>query len=202
MVYFVHLYIEIEESDGQVEEGCSDHLGGLEADLHLSSSEAASPLTEFTFTPNTSLETTKSDLAKDAAPPSPPPTPDRIIMDVPFPLAQASNQMETVIPQIASEAPTIRELYAEGSGKTFNPHDSLYFSEMARMKKTTRKGPRGGKPRQSPLAGKTPRKGFKTKVPTKGGCKKKPSTGGVKKPHRYRPGIVALQEIRRYQKSH
>ena len=27
------------------------------------------------------------------------------------------------------------------------------------------------------------------------------STGGVKKPHRYRPGTVALREIRRYQKS-
>ena len=26
-------------------------------------------------------------------------------------------------------------------------------------------------------------------------------TGGVKKPHRYRPGTVALREIRRYQKS-
>ncbi|KAJ1040938.1 hypothetical protein NDA10_001451 [Ustilago hordei] len=28
-----------------------------------------------------------------------------------------------------------------------------------------------------------------------------PSAGGVKKPHRYRPGTVALREIRRYQKS-
>ena len=26
-------------------------------------------------------------------------------------------------------------------------------------------------------------------------------SGGVKKPHRYRPGTVALREIRRYQKS-
>ena len=25
--------------------------------------------------------------------------------------------------------------------------------------------------------------------------------GGIKKPHRYRPGTVALREIRRYQKS-
>ena len=29
----------------------------------------------------------------------------------------------------------------------------------------------------------------------------KPSTGGLKKPHRYRPGTVAIREIRRYQKS-
>jgi histone H3/H4 len=28
-----------------------------------------------------------------------------------------------------------------------------------------------------------------------------PATGGVKKPHRYRPGTVALRRIRRYQKS-
>jgi histone H3 len=28
-----------------------------------------------------------------------------------------------------------------------------------------------------------------------------PATGGVKKPHRYRPGTVALREIRRFQKS-
>jgi histone H3 len=29
----------------------------------------------------------------------------------------------------------------------------------------------------------------------------KAATGGVKKPHRFRPGTVALREIRRYQKS-
>ncbi|CAN9329831.1 unnamed protein product [Alternaria alternata] len=33
------------------------------------------------------------------------------------------------------------------------------------------------------------------------GGKSAPSTGGVKKPHRYKPGTVALREIRRYQKS-
>ncbi|ROT77430.1 core histone H2A/H2B/H3/H4 [Penaeus vannamei] len=31
--------------------------------------------------------------------------------------------------------------------------------------------------------------------------KSAPASGGVKKPHRYRPGTVALREIRRYQKS-
>ena len=29
-----------------------------------------------------------------------------------------------------------------------------------------------------------------------------PSGGGIKKPHRFRPGTVALREIRRYQKSY
>ncbi|XP_048103248.1 histone H2A-like [Alosa alosa] len=37
-------------------------------------------------------------------------------------------------------------------------------------------------------------------LPKKTG-KSAPATGGVKKPHRYRPGTVALREIRRYQKS-
>ncbi len=30
---------------------------------------------------------------------------------------------------------------------------------------------------------------------------KNPQAGGLKKPHRYKPGTVALREIRRYQKS-
>lgn len=37
---------------------------------------------------------------------------------------------------------------------------------------------------------------------TKAARKSAPSaTGGVKKPHRYKPGTVALREIRKYQKS-
>ena len=31
--------------------------------------------------------------------------------------------------------------------------------------------------------------------------KQKTTTGGIKKPHRYRPGLLALCEIRRYQQS-
>ncbi|TDL20177.1 histone-fold-containing protein [Rickenella mellea] len=46
--------------------------------------------------------------------------------------------------------------------------------------------------------GKAPRKQLATKQARKGVI---PSTGGVKKPHRFRPGTVALREIRRYQKS-
>jgi histone H3 len=36
---------------------------------------------------------------------------------------------------------------------------------------------------------------------TKAARKSAPAAGGVKKPHRYRPGTVALREIRKYQKS-
>lgn len=31
--------------------------------------------------------------------------------------------------------------------------------------------------------------------------KSRPATGGIKKPQRFRPGVVALREIRRFQKS-
>ncbi len=58
---------------------------------------------------------------------------------------------------------------------------------MARTKQTARKSVGGKAPRKA-LANKAARKSV-------------PSTGGVKKPHRYRPGTVALREIRRYQKS-
>ncbi|KAL7502295.1 hypothetical protein ACHAXN_000488, partial [Cyclotella atomus] len=44
--------------------------------------------------------------------------------------------------------------------------------------------------------GKAPRK----QLATKAARKSAPATGGVKKPHCYRPGTVALREIRRYQK--
>ena len=58
---------------------------------------------------------------------------------------------------------------------------------MARTKQTARKS----------TGGKAPRK----QLATKAARKTAPSTGGVKKPHRFRPGTVALREIRRYQGS-
>ena len=60
---------------------------------------------------------------------------------------------------------------------------------MARTKQTAHKS----------TGGKCPRKQLNTKAAVKtisyGG------PGAIKKPHRYRPGTVALREIRRYQKS-
>ena len=63
---------------------------------------------------------------------------------------------------------------------------------MARTKQTARKNTGGKAPRKQ-LASKAARK-------TSGASKAAPS-GGVKKPHRFRPGTVALREIRRFQKS-
>ena len=65
--------------------------------------------------------------------------------------------------------------------------DQKSSSVMARTKQTARKS----------TGGKAPRK----QLATKAARKSAPATGGVKKPHRYRPGTVALREIRRYQKS-
>ncbi|XP_006839910.1 PREDICTED: histone H3.3-like [Chrysochloris asiatica] len=58
---------------------------------------------------------------------------------------------------------------------------------MARTKQTACKSARGKAPRKQ--------------LATKASRKSAPSTGGVKKPHCYRPGTVALREIKRYQKS-
>jgi histone H3 len=68
-----------------------------------------------------------------------------------------------------------------------NLKNSKSTVNMARTKQTARKS----------TGGKAPRK----QLATKAARKSAPATGGVKKPHRYRPGTVALREIRRYQKS-
>ena len=60
----------------------------------------------------------------------------------------------------------------------------IWTITMARTKQTARKS----------TGGKAPRK----QLATKAARKSAPATGGVKKPHRYRPGTVALREIRRY----
>merc|ERR1712014_453112 len=74
-----------------------------------------------------------------------------------------------------------------GQSKTTTPQPvTLLSSIMARTKQTARKS----------TGGKAPRKHVASK-----GAKKSAASGGVKKPHRYRPGTVALREIRKYQKS-
>ncbi|KAJ9521928.1 hypothetical protein QJQ45_024806 [Haematococcus lacustris] len=70
---------------------------------------------------------------------------------------------------------------------TPSPGLPLSAADMARTKQTARKS----------TGGKAPRK----QLATKAARKSAPATGGVKKPHRYRPGTVALREIRKYQKS-
>ena len=59
---------------------------------------------------------------------------------------------------------------------------------MARIKQTARK--------QASILN----KGNKS-LPGKASRKTAPAMGGLKKPHRFRPGTVAIREIKRYQKS-
>ena len=69
----------------------------------------------------------------------------------------------------------------------YSVHQKLLSLPEARTKQTSRKS----------TGGKAPRKQLTTKFARKSA----PAIGGVKKPHKYRPGTVALREIRRYQKS-
>ena len=61
---------------------------------------------------------------------------------------------------------------------------------MARTKHTARKATGSKQPRKNVAAAKSTNKG---KSPT--------VVGGVKRPHRFRPGTVALRDIRKFQKS-
>ncbi|XP_063181136.1 histone H3-like centromeric protein cpar-1 [Chroicocephalus ridibundus] len=83
---------------------------------------------------------------------------------------------------VAAESPRYPQCFSQASLK-----QQTQGTRMARTKQTARKS----------TGGKAPRK----QLATKAARKSAPATGGVKKPHRYRPGTVALREIRRYQKS-
>ena len=65
---------------------------------------------------------------------------------------------------------------------------------MARTKTTARKSTNGIKQPKKTLGHKTARKSVGTTA-------QKSTRGGVKRPHKFRPGTVALREIRRYQRS-
>jgi histone H3 len=58
---------------------------------------------------------------------------------------------------------------------------------MARTKQTARQSTGGSAPRKA--------------LATKAARVSRPATGGVKKPHRFRPGTVALRQIRFFQKT-
>jgi histone H3 len=69
-------------------------------------------------------------------------------------------------------------------------------SSMARSKITVSPRYTGGKAPRKQLATKAARRQLAPKS-----ARKSAAAGGVKKPHRFRPGTVALRQIRRYQKS-
>ena len=134
-------------------------------------------------------------------------TPDTSVQSTPEPPATRKRRVEE-----PSRGPTktkgkdLSLLLATKPGKLALPTDSLYFREMARTKETARK-----------TTGKTPHQNLIPKAPRKtllpGQARKNAAkaaavaqknlgnlrTGGLKRPMRYRPGMVALREIHRYQ---
>ena len=74
-----------------------------------------------------------------------------------------------------------------------------HFFKMARTKQTARRAT-GGAPRHALAAGAAlcvaPSNGI-----AKSARKSASNSGAIKKPHRFRPGTVALRQIRRYQKT-
>jgi histone H3 len=84
---------------------------------------------------------------------------------------------------VQSIRPTLRPIHELTVSHTVSVHIRIYTPTNTSARKST--------------GGKAPRK----QLATKAARKSAPATGGVKKPHRYRPGTVALREIRRYQKS-
>ena len=136
-------------------------------------------------------------------------------------MATQKGALETSVP--FPPTPECLEVSEPGPSKSVDSHydvkNSIYFKEMAKWKKTKKlpknqpKNTSGGyKQPRSPIGAKPLRKtrvgaGVKgsiraaTNAALNNPRKNTPATGGIKKPHRYRPGMVALREIRRYQKS-
>ena len=155
---------------------------------------------EFSSTPNTSTHTT----------PEPSPIKKRRVEET-QPLSSEGTQ-PSISGQKKSKGKDLSLLMADQTGKCMVPKDSLYFRErnnMARTKKMAHKST--GKRARNQLATNLPRKTLSQEQARKNAAKASaaaqknlgnpPRTGGLKRPMRYRPGTVALREIRCYQKS-
>ena len=157
--------------------GCSD---GIASDL-------SSVISEFSSTPNTSVCSTpesspinKRSVVVDEAVPS--------TSTAPIPPPRNHGQIR------GKDLSLLMKSIGRSAYST--PRDSLYFREnMVKTKKTARnrKTREGGKQPRKQLQNKSLRKTLQSG--------RGPRTGGVKKPMRWRPGTVALREIRRYQKT-
>ena len=135
-------------------------------------------------------------------------TPNTSVQSTPEPTPTKKRKEEPSRGPTKTKGKDLSLLLAAKRGKLALPKDSLYFREMARTKKTARKKT-GKTPRQN-LVPKAPRKTLSQEQARKNAAKAAAAaqknlgnfqTGGLKKPMRYRPGTVALREIRRYQKT-
>ena len=110
---------------------------------------------------------------------------------------------------VKSKGKDLSLLLAAKSKGGMLPKNSLYFREMARTKKTARKktgkSPREQLVTKNPIKKLTPAQARKNVAKANQAAQQNlgnpPKTGGLKRPMRYRPGTVALREIRRYQKT-
>ena len=171
-----------------------------------SSSSKGETLSEFASTPNTSVQSTPVQT------PNKDKRDEHIVMDVPFP----ENPIPSGSKDKITRTSTGKNLeLIKPNEQCATPSDSLYFSEMTRTKTTqwlNKNLPKGKQPRKqiatTPLKKLSPKSVMnlcnQTRKAIKAGTKgKQPTvaTGGLKKPMRYKPGTVALREIRRYQKT-
>merc|ERR1712194_104301 len=102
-----------------------------------------------------------------------------------------------------SENPTNRPTKSPTESPTENPSGSPTESSTAPTVVSTPGGTRVAGAKSSKLfKDKSERPSKKpTDIPTKTARKAAPPSGGIKKPHRFRPGTVAIREIRKYQRS-
>ena len=135
-------------------------------------------------------------------------TPNTSVQSTPEPTPTKKRKEEPLRGPTKTKGKDLSLLLAAKRGKLALPKDFLYFREMARTKKMARKKT-GKTPRQN-LVPKAPCKTLSQEQARKNAAKAAATaqknlgnlqTGGLKKPMRYRPGTVALSEIRRYQKS-
>ena len=134
--------------------------------------------------------------------------PNTSVQSIPEPTPTKKRKEEPPRGPTKTKGKDLSQLLAAKRGKLALPKDSLYFREMARTKEMARKKT-GKTPRQN-LVPKAPRKMLSQEQARKNAAKAVAAaqknlgnllTGGLKRPMRYRPGTVALREIRRYQKS-
>ena len=139
---------------------------------------------EFSSTPNTSVGST----------PESSPNKGRVVEDDAIP---STSSAPTPKGRIQPKGKDLSLLMKNADKEHYcTPRDSLYFREkMARSKNTpkNRQTRENSKQPRQPLPNKSLRKTLRGR--------RNVATGGVKKPMRYRPGTVALREIRRYQKT-
>ena len=135
-------------------------------------------------------------------------TPNTSVQSTPEPTPTKKRKEEPSRGPTKTKGKDLSLLLAAKRGKLALPKDSLYFREMARTKKTARK--KTGKTPHQNLVPKVPRKTLSQEQARKNAAKAAAAaqknlgnfqTGDLKKPMRYRPGTVALREIRRYQKT-